>query len=571
MRSAEAMVREGVDGEAGVSVAATTAPASPSSVRDLPPDPLADTWLEHLPEEEPDWGSLGWAPGAWVGPEPFVDVDVDVNEQERARFDLSGAPMADAEVWPPEGMLDVTAPGPLLAGLVNQVDLDEAGDEQLVEVLAAAARLQSWASAVEIDATARLVERVGDWRGVTPAGRPRAAVGEVTARQMAVAEVRAALAVSTRSAQIRVETAQELSRLPGTQEALRAGRIDLPKARVIADATATLDQSGARAVETAVLARAEGRTSSQLRDTARRAALAFDPAAGQVRHQRAVADRAVHLEPLADGMACCSYADSADKVSAFYRWVTAKARASKGPGDARTLAQCRADVLGDIGTDGLAFDRLPSGQGRRPQIQVVVSAATLLGVDDAPGELVGIGPITAEVARRIAAEGTWRRLLTDPRTGRFDELSVDTYEPPQDLRDHVTARDRTCRGLGCRIPAEHCDLDHRVPHPRGPTSAHNLDPDCRVDHEIKTFTDTTVEPDGHGGLWITLPSGRRYHRPAEPVLEEFDADTTDGETPDGAGEDPLAQAGEEASAAASPDIGADRAGPDDADDDMPPF
>ena len=33
------------------------------------------------------------------------------------------------------------------------------------------------------------------------------------------------------------------------------------------------------------------------------------------------------------------------------------------------------------------------------------------------------------------------------------------------------------------------------------------------------MTDATVETDGHGGLWITLPSGRRYHRPAEPLLD----------------------------------------------------
>jgi hypothetical protein len=210
-------VRDGVGGEAGAPAAATTtAPAMPVVSRGLPPDPLGDTWLDHLPEMEPDWGSLGWAPGALAGSGPFGVRDVDVEAQERTRFDPSDAPIADAEVWPPEGMLDVTAPGPVLAGLVNQVDLHEAGDEQLVEVLAAAARLQSWAAAVEIEATARLVERVGDWRGVTPAGRPRPAVGEVTAQQMTVAELRAALAVSTRSAQIRVETALELSRLPRT-------------------------------------------------------------------------------------------------------------------------------------------------------------------------------------------------------------------------------------------------------------------------------------------------------------------------------------------------------------------
>ena len=126
---------------------------------------------------------------------------------------------------------------------------------------------------------------------------------------------------------------------------------------------------------------------------------------------------------------------------------------------------------------------------------MTVSVETLLGLRDDPGELAGYGPITAQVARRIATEGTWRRLLTDPRTGRFDELSVDSYEPPQDMRDHVLARDPVCIGLGCRLPANRCDLDHRVPHPRGPTAAGNLEPWCRSGHEIKTFTDTTVTTD----------------------------------------------------------------------------
>ena len=155
-----------------------------------------------------------------------------------------------------------------------------------------------------------------------------------------------------------------------------------------------------------------------------------------------------------------------------------------------------------------------------------MSIETLLGADEMPGELVGYGPITAEAARRIASEGTWRRLLTVPRTGRFDELSVDTHDPPQDLLDHVLARDRYCRrGLGCRMPANRCDIDHRVNYPRGPTAAGNLDAGCRPDHDITTFTDTTVarDLDGRpGDLRITYPSGRSYRLPVEPVLERFD-------------------------------------------------
>jgi hypothetical protein len=295
--------------------------------------------------------------------------------------------------------------------------------------------------------------------------------------------------------------------------------IDVPKARLLVDELRPLADMAARGIEARVVAAAAGRTKAQLRDRLRRAVLAADPTAAQQRHQRAKAERRVELFPLSDGMAGLTYLDSADVVQALYLWLTGKANAAKDPAgtDDRTTDQRRADVFGDIGQHGLAAEDLPVRHGRRPQIQVTVALTTLLGLDELPGELAGYGPITADTARRIAADGIWRRMLTDPRTGRFDELSVDTYEPPQDMRDHVIGRDRTCQHYGCRAPAERSDLDHVDPYPRGPTSAGNLTPRCRAHHQVKTHTDTVVISDGDGGSWLTLPSGRSYHRPAEPV------------------------------------------------------
>jgi hypothetical protein len=43
-----------------------------------------------------------------------------------------------------------------------------------------------------------------------------------------------------------------------------------------------------------------------------------------------------------------------------------------------------------------------------------VPITTLIGIDDQPAFLHGYGPITAEVARRIAANGTWRRCSPTP-------------------------------------------------------------------------------------------------------------------------------------------------------------
>ncbi|MBA2769408.1 MAG: DUF222 domain-containing protein [Sporichthyaceae bacterium] len=428
----------------------------------------------------------------------------------------------DDPYWPYPGMLDACEAGPYLAALLNQVRLREAPTGLMVEVAAAAARLASWAASVELAATSELINRVSDWRGVAePADPTTSDPDHVSSDLMAATEIGAALNLSPQSARNRIQLARSLRRLPGTRRALAEGRIDLVKTRDLVAAVAVLDDTDARAVEDRVLTRAGGQTAAMLRAAMRRAVISIDPTSAQQRHEVAVDSRAVYREMLDDGMSRLEYVDASEHVEAVYLWLTGKAKAAKAPGDPRDLDQRRADVLADLGRHGLAHDHLPNRHGRRPQIGVVVAATTLLGQDDEPGELVGVGPVTAQVARRIAGDGTWRRILTDPRSGRFDELSAESYEPPQDMRDHVIARDRTCRGLGCRMPADLCDLDHRDPHPAGPTSAANLDASCRPWHRVKTHTDTAVKSDGAGGLVITLPSGRRYSRPADPVLDQL--------------------------------------------------
>lgn len=459
---------------------------------------------------------------------PVADVTAD---------DLAAA--ADDESWPPPGMVDQVDPGSLLADLLSGTDLTSCSDADLVGVVRAAYRLQAWAAALELAATSTLVDRCATWRGVARDGEQvpgesvpgksvsgKSVPGEsvpgklVSAELMAATEVGCALDLAPQTARAKVALARDLQRLPATRVALAAGVIDVPKARLLVDELRPLDDQDAQAVEGRILAAAPGRTRSQLAVRVRRAVLALRPRDAQERQERARQQRRVEVFPCSDGMAGLTYVDTAELVLALHLWLSGRADAAKGPAgsDERTMDQLRADVLGDLAQRGLAEEDLPVRHGRRPQIQVTVAASTLLGLDERPGELAGYGPVTADVARRIAAQGTWRRLLTDPRTGRFDELSVDCYAPPQDLVDHVVARDRTCRLPGCRMPANRCDLDHRDPYPRGPTSAGNLDARCRSHHQVKTHTDTEVVSDGTGGLHLTLPSGRSYHRPGDPVL-----------------------------------------------------
>ncbi|UJL27224.1 DUF222 domain-containing protein [Mycolicibacterium vanbaalenii] len=84
------------------------------------------------------------------------------------------------------------------------------------------------------------------------------------------------------------------------------------------------------------------------------------------------------------------------------------------------------------------------------------------------------------------------------------------YRPSAKLAAFVRARDLFCRYPGCDVPAEHCDLDHVVPYPYGPTHPSNLNCKCRTHHLGKTFADGWHEeqlPDGTV-VWTT-PAGQR--------------------------------------------------------------
>ena len=417
----------------------------------------------------------------------------------------------------PEAITD-TPPGAVLAGLLAAVDLRVCSPAQLVGVAVAAVRLASWAASVEGAATNELTERVQEFRGVGP--RP----DQVAPEEMAATELGAGLSLSPAAARLRVELARSLQRLPLTRAALAAGEIDVTKARAIADHTGRLDERAAALVEARVLPRAAEQTAAMLRAALRRAVIAVEPVLAEERAAAASADRGVWHESLPDGLGRLEWVGPVEQVLSTWTWLTGAAQQARA-GDvsaglpARTLSQARSDVLGDFGERAVAVADLPRRHGRKPRINVVVAGSTLMGLDDEPAELVGAGPITAGLARRLAGGGTWRRLLTDPRTGRLDEISTTAYEPTPELSDAVVTRDRTCRGLGCRVPADRCDLDHRVPYPAGPTDATNLDPGCRSWHRTKTLTDTTVDTDGSGGLVITLPSGARYRRLAEPFLD----------------------------------------------------
>ncbi|HEX5292909.1 MAG TPA: DUF222 domain-containing protein, partial [Streptosporangiaceae bacterium] len=114
-----------------------------------------------------------------------------------------------------------------------------------------------------------------------------------------------------------------------------------------------------------------------------------------------------------------------------------------------------------------------------------VGAAAVTGIIGRVTIVIPAGALdTAPAASPGLPEGIYTRLLTAARRARdhaHEQADADrdapggcahttaspAYQPPPRIREHVTARDRTCRHPGCGQPAWHADLDHTTPHDQG--------------------------------------------------------------------------------------------------------
>lgn len=409
---------------------------------------------------------------------------------EALPVDPSG--FTDAEVCAAWGRLELD----LACGAAS----GEPGMDSTLRAVAAVDRVISRAQAIQ----ARLLARVAALRPGESGGMS----------EFAADEVAPVLRVSRAQAVGRLALSADLhDRLPATLTALERGDIDLSKARVVSELTASLGAAATAAVEARVLPRAGVQTAPQLRAALKRAVLQVDPDGQRRREQAARGDRRVVCTPLADGMAELYALLPAPQAAAIYDRVSRMART--GGSDQRTADQRRADCFADL----LLGSRRPV----TARINVTVAATTLLGEDPQPGYLDGYGPISAEAAREIAGgalteDTTWRRLLTDPVDGTVTNVGRRHYRPPAALADRVRARDRTCRFPGCRHRADHCDLDHTVPFPAGPTSIDNLGALCRHHHRLKHETEWTVSQDRRGRFRWRSPTGRRYLTSPAPAL-----------------------------------------------------
>lgn len=130
-------------------------------------------------------------------------------------------------------------------------------------------------------------------------------------------------------------------------------------------------------------------------------------------------------------------------------------------------------------------------------------ALDVVACDDTTGALMSL-PVSVQSRRRERRDIA--ASLGDTVAGASDH---GRYRPPPGMIEFVKARDGQCRFPGCAINARFCDVDHVVPWPVGASHPTNLVCLCRRHHRIKQRPRWSARLDPDGTLVWTDPTDRR--------------------------------------------------------------
>jgi hypothetical protein len=327
------------------------------------------------------------------------------------------------------------------------------------------------------------------------------------------AELATALRVHERTASRILGDATALTiDLPRAHTALATGEISVQHARDLIDAAAAVPADRIAEFEQEAVGKAARMTPVGFRKALHRMQHRYDPLPFEVRKRRAVEERRLVVEPVADGMAWINLYCAAEHAIAIAARIGATT-ATRADGDTRTKAQRDADCAVAL-LLGLADATAVSERGDlgvvRTTVHLTIPVLTMLGHGDQPPVLDGYGPIDIETARRLTAHApSFRPILTDPVTGAMLRYGRKARRIPADLTGWLQVRDGRCRFPGCEKRAAGCDIDHtRSWEHRGCSDHDNLAHLCRKHHRVKHRTRWQMRQGDDGVIRWQSPSGR---------------------------------------------------------------
>ena len=235
-----------------------------------------------------------------------------------------------------------------------------------------------------------------------------------------------------------------------------------------------------------------------------------------------------------------AYLPAAEATAAFTA-IDALAGHSAVDGDTRTVDQRRADAFADIFTPESWTPRRRPTALRYPQAGRTRQPSTspwprrpCSAWTTTPHTLRSYGPISAQVARELAQDATWRRILTDSPPDRSTAVGTTSYRPGRGPDPH-RGRPR-CHVHLPRLPPTRYALRDRPPRaptttpappdqpPAPQTSLANLHALCKHHHEAKTrrWWQVTWDPTTGVSTW-TDRHGLTYARHPQRVHTTPDA------------------------------------------------
>jgi hypothetical protein len=292
-----------------------------------------------------------------------------------------------------------------------------------------------------------------------------------------------------------IETAERLSALPATTDALLAGSLSETQVDVIAAAATANPRAEASLLG---LARTEGVKGLKTEAARIEAAASTDQ---EERYRRAIGRRYLRHRRLSDVEGMIEMRGPIDR--------TARVMAALGPIEREVFDEARSAETKEL-PEALAFDAMVRladdaarvtelSDGRRSPATVVVrvdKSAFDRGetVEGEVCEIPGIGPVPVAVARQLATDSIVKALITDGTDVHL--VSHAGRAIPARLRTALEELQPECVIAGCHVD-RHLEIDHNEPFALGgPTELGNLNRLCHHHHDVKTRGDLRIVGDG---------------------------------------------------------------------------
>jgi hypothetical protein len=375
-----------------------------------------------------------------------------------------------------------------------------------VGALSAAARSQALSDLERLSSHVEGLknEFIAEIAGPAPTSR------EAKLDDFAAQEVSAATRCSVYQADAKIGVARDLARnFRATREAMKAGNVTGAQARAMTDAFAGLEPELRGELEANMLKFSHRQNLTNFRRSLNRWRAKKDPHF-ESRAEKARREVVVEHHANDDGTGELIIKGPLEHTHLIDLALASVAQQTK-PDLGGTVAERKFAALRDWADVALTGPGAPTHHGMPIRVQLVTYPSTVLGHDEHPVEIPGVGFIPAPAMRWALADGAEiQKLLVEKRTGYLRAVDPTVYHVAPQLADVLISRYVTSAAPHSNVSAAGCDMEHNIPHPAGPSDEHNLTPVCRRWHRAKTHGDWTYtkDPDTAIITWRS-PTGLR--------------------------------------------------------------